>query len=154
MSDEELEKVARAATPGPWKQYERDFRSVSTLDGWFVAEAMAGSEFGGNGDRESNGAFIAAFNPATALALLERVRKAERPSHPTAEHSQRVVTALEEMLAPLSGGTLGNRDVVGRVSALLDRVTKAEARVRELEDLTGELRREAKEAFQVGRLLG
>ena len=69
------------------------------------------------------------------LTLLERVRKAERPSHPTADHSQRVVTALEEMLAPLSDGTLGTRDVVGRVAALLERAQTAEARVRELEEV-------------------
>lgn len=61
------------------------------------------------------------LNGHDVLSLIERVRKAERPSHPTAEHSQRVVTALEEMLAPLSDGTLGTRDVAGRVSALLER---------------------------------
>lgn len=61
---------------------------------------------------------------AAVLALLDRIEALEkqvRPSHPTAEHSQRVVNALEEMLAPLSDGTLGTRDVVGRVSVLLEK---------------------------------
>lgn len=75
------------------------------------------------------GHFHAAATPAAILALLDRIEALEkqvRPSHPTAEHSQRVVKALEEMLAPLSDGTLGTRDVVGRVAALLEQAKTAE----------------------------
>lgn len=66
MTDDELEQVARAATPGPWEANPYDARLVeSKVDDL------------GSMKRRRDGAFIAAFNPATALALLERVRKAE-----------------------------------------------------------------------------
>lgn len=109
MTDEELERLARAATPGPWHPWCDHQPSLDWLcndkDGLdIVTLAGAGSERGAWPDVcvaslqvmrtheeeqslttspgnkaavAANARFIAAFNPATALALLERVRKAE-----------------------------------------------------------------------------
>lgn len=70
--------------------------------------------------------------------------------------SQRYICMLDEAFPDVGGD---EHDVLvpayrQRIDELRRRAEIAEARVRELEDLTGELRREAKEAFHVGRLLG
>lgn len=74
MTDGELERLARAATAGPWEANPYDQRLVeSKVDDL------------GSMRRRSDGEFIAAFNPSTALALLERVRRAEAAVSESAE---------------------------------------------------------------------
>jgi hypothetical protein len=72
MSDidlDKLERLARAATPGPWRQREqRDDGSTlaSYEQGCFVESPnMAGED----------AAYIAAANPSVVLALIERLRR-------------------------------------------------------------------------------
>ncbi|QOD84142.1 ead/Ea22-like family protein [Chromobacterium haemolyticum] len=76
----ELARLARAASPGPWEyQTSNGWRRVGTtaanrgrMDGDIVAPGtMMTSE---------NMAFIAAANPATVLALLDRISELERDS--------------------------------------------------------------------------
>lgn len=82
MTDEELEKVAREATPGPWAwwtscSYRRLSSEATGKDGDVlhgVAHKDGVVDIQGS---TANKIFIETFNPGTALALLERVRKAE-----------------------------------------------------------------------------
>lgn len=69
---DELERLARAATPGPWEAF----------DNHIVRPAVGAVEVDtGNpmiGDSSNDTAYIAATNPKTVLALIERVRELER----------------------------------------------------------------------------
>ena len=80
MTDEDLEKVARAATPGPW-EYERGgyIQGVTPVPVDWADEPHKPVVINDPNvfDRPEDKAFIIAFDPATALALLERIRKAE-----------------------------------------------------------------------------
>lgn len=79
-----LRAAAEAATPGPWEMQQDAFDNegvpespVTAMDGKaFVAVTL---DFGPNNPlmREANALYIAAFNPQTARALLDRLRKAE-----------------------------------------------------------------------------
>lgn len=82
-----LRKVAEAATPGPWRH--PDHGSVFAADseqpdGTHVAVARCGDEWVPSGglmcwrQAKANATHIAAFNPAVALALLDRLDAAER----------------------------------------------------------------------------
>lgn len=80
MTDEELEKVARAATPGPWEYDGHRIQGVEAVPVDWADEPQKPSVIWDpfRFDRpDEDRLYIAAFNPATALALLERVRKAE-----------------------------------------------------------------------------
>ena len=76
MTDDELRRLAEAATPGPWK-VERDDPSPDVHDatGSVIATTMH-SDLSRMEDGH-NAAFIAAANPAAVLALLDRLRAAE-----------------------------------------------------------------------------
>lgn len=71
-----LEAVASAATPGPWSCPTR-FAVVApawNADAKYAYEQVAVTTL------KRDAAFVAAANPATVLALIERVRRAEAPS--------------------------------------------------------------------------
>ena len=90
----ELETLARAATPGEWRQNNccnvfgplggdsGDGRIADSNDAWQVADTAVGVTSTGLGvlteigfDMESrNAAYIAAANPATILKLIEVIR--------------------------------------------------------------------------------
>jgi hypothetical protein len=87
----ELERLARAATPGPWeRETDSDGNATPYLvmagdirisdTGWDVGKKQAGR----------NTAFIAAAHPGTVLALVERVRELE------AENSRLHVASAED----------------------------------------------------------
>jgi len=68
----ELERVARAATPGPW---EADWLGTNHFE---VHSLAAGAEFWVLTDASAKGEdldFIAAANPLTCLALVAEVRR-------------------------------------------------------------------------------
>lgn len=79
---DELERLAKAATPGPWRWWTScSFRRLSSdatgLDG-DVLHAV--THVDGVADvigTEATKEFIAAANPSTVLALVERLREAE-----------------------------------------------------------------------------
>lgn len=71
-----LEAVARAATPGPWKESGLD--DEPTVIHYFDTE-WSGPGYGPHvyPDKPEDAIFIAAFDPPTVLALIGRVREAE-----------------------------------------------------------------------------
>src|SRR5690606_33829547 len=74
---DDLERKARAASPGPWWRctccsmlYRHDGETDGARD--YIAEAR-----GLKNRSAANADYIAAMNPAVALELIERVRRAE-----------------------------------------------------------------------------
>ncbi len=65
---DKLEALARAATPGPWT-YDGDIRAS---DGSFI---IRDDRYSPTTPGDSDAAFIAAANPATALALIDEIRE-------------------------------------------------------------------------------
>lgn len=72
----DLERLARAATPGPWE--------CQTSNGWRRVGTTAANRGRSDGDvlandaaSPANMAYIAAANPATVLALLDRIAELE-----------------------------------------------------------------------------
>jgi hypothetical protein len=78
-TDDELRRLAEAATPGPWhfglKVVGRT--DDAHVDAWVCALGGGICEMSGMRGIEVNAAFIAAANPAAVLALLDRLRGAE-----------------------------------------------------------------------------
>lgn len=79
---DELERMAKAATPGPWEQVELEgnyfpyvFRQKESPDDTppLVAETREAK-----GYENETAAYIAAMHPATTLALIERIRELQR----------------------------------------------------------------------------
>lgn len=73
----ELERLARAASPGPWE--------YQTSNGWHRVGTSAANRGRSDGDVVANSAatpanmaFIAAANPSTVLALLDRIAEQEQ----------------------------------------------------------------------------
>jgi len=69
MNINELEKLAKAATPGPWKWYRwtDGYNHVVEDDGTSVTSVR----YGGLDDSK----YIAAANPQTILAMIELLRE-------------------------------------------------------------------------------
>lgn len=84
-----LREIAAAATPGEWK-HEADGNYVAAADGqmnlcdirgWGYLTGQGGlalSDEAANAIQDANGNHIAAFNPATALRLLDTIERQER----------------------------------------------------------------------------
>lgn len=72
-----LRKTAEAATPGPWthEPYEAQNQNGDYFGGWLLD---ADGEYVVADVSDRDGAFMAAANPETVLALLSRVEKAEQ----------------------------------------------------------------------------
>lgn len=86
IDTKELRRLAEAATPGPWRMVpdERTYRDLNGhptgneyIAGYDVhsdAREIIGCE-GINPAQEADAEFIATINPATVLALLDRVER-------------------------------------------------------------------------------
>ncbi len=78
-TDDELRRLAEAATPGPWhfglKVVGRT--DDAHVDAWVCALGGGICEMSGMRGIEVNAAFIAAANPEAILALMDRLRDAE-----------------------------------------------------------------------------
>lgn len=79
MNNEELdlnslERIAQAATPGPWTTFDEDGEAYSSppATGAFLVEYGADAE-----QKMRDIRHIATFDPPTVLALIARVRHAE-----------------------------------------------------------------------------
>ena len=73
---DELERVAKAATPGPW--HRSRYGTVFTGDHAMDDDAVVVGIVVGRGDPSfQDMRFIAEANPATVLALIERIRALE-----------------------------------------------------------------------------
>lgn len=79
---EELRSIALAATPGPWNWVGDLSMNEASLESpseeGYVLSAYGLHTEGFVDVGESDAAFIAAANPATVLALLDRLEAAER----------------------------------------------------------------------------
>jgi hypothetical protein len=77
----ELERLARAATPGPWEAEHRCHgRTAADDEAGGLGLEVRGPEPAtdrGQFARGADAAFIAAAHPGTVLALVERVRELE-----------------------------------------------------------------------------
>ena len=77
---DKLEAKARAATPGPWQALENPEMAIR----WVEAMCHAGGSVctahdnWSLGQNKRNSVFIAAANPETVLALIDRLRRAEK----------------------------------------------------------------------------
>lgn len=84
----ELRRLAEAATPGPWSWHSRQ---TADCDSWAVFDsndsALAVNHDGWAPDAE----FIAATDPQTVLALIERVRNDETPVSRWESRAKRVL---------------------------------------------------------------
>ncbi len=80
---DQLEGLARAATPGPW-EYGEDNLLVrrTTLPVWRLGSTTASDDICAIGrawpNSEANADYIAAAQPATVLALIAEVRRLQR----------------------------------------------------------------------------
>lgn len=74
---DELEKLAKAATPGPWFNRGEISSEIVDSDRKPIADACC-SKTGPDGDLqdEANGLFIAAANPTAILSLIADLRRA------------------------------------------------------------------------------
>jgi hypothetical protein len=68
-----LEKLAEAATPGPWETEVADFDARS----WAIFH-RGGTFVAPDAGCEADAAYIAAMSPDVALALIARLRAAEQ----------------------------------------------------------------------------
>lgn len=73
MKLEELEKIARAATPGPWEiNAKGQLYQPDTKDDLYCYPVWINCDARGN-----DGHFIATFNPETVLKLLSKLKRYE-----------------------------------------------------------------------------
>jgi hypothetical protein len=72
---DELEKLAMAATPGPWKYFPEAY--PTDYPGWGSKEHEEVGIVSHVGDNLSTAKFIAASNPQTVLKLIAVVRAAK-----------------------------------------------------------------------------
>ena len=94
---EELAKAAADSVGGHWKYIP----AHGGVEGWVESEtegANIGTGYDGEWDGDA-GMFSAAADPATVLALIERVRKAERKG--AEEMREDVATFVEDASIPL-----------------------------------------------------
>ena len=95
-----LRELAEAATPGPWTVYNRNGHNAPDDDflGW---EFDQGPEEPDRGQfRGPDARFIAAFNPATALSLLSRLKATEERAERLEGALRRIADGLHDVRAP------------------------------------------------------
>ena len=89
-----LEQLAKAATPGPWHQDERNPERIETAGLRLVAISNAWP----SGQVRIDGAYLASLSPDRVLSLIERLERAEESACLT--HAAEVdAVAAEEALA-------------------------------------------------------
>jgi hypothetical protein len=113
---DELESIAKAATPGPWKSahvkghaFDQVFAEVNGGD--FLCDVY--------GKTSVDAAYIAAANPETMLALVAHIRKLEEMNERQRARETRLVGALVSIeeywnREPTDGAMLDALDVMTR----------------------------------------
>ena len=88
MELNELRKTAEAATPGPWthQPYGDQNQNGDYFGGWLLD---ADGEYVVADASDRDGAFMAAANPETVLALLSRLEQAEQAVARVSEYHRR-----------------------------------------------------------------
>lgn len=103
MKLDELRKIAEAATPGPWQiEYQRVVDCIPAL-GYNFDKVIADTVPTNNGG--ANLKYIAAFNPATALRLLELIEDAEKMAEFYTKHSRHTLMDYGGCMGPENGKT-------------------------------------------------
>lgn len=102
---DDLEALARAATPGPWKWWTSNSRKrLSGADGrdGGIIDAIALRDGADVIVSRENAAYLAAVSPGVVLALIARIRSLEEPPCPRcrvdADHRARHLREIEENL--------------------------------------------------------
>lgn len=74
----QLKEIAEMATPGPWKRGSDYTASIMAPDGEMVTDTLCAYKRRSPTSKTTNAdaEYIAAFNPATALALIEALSTA------------------------------------------------------------------------------
>lgn len=113
----ELREAAEKATPGPWEYYPGNTSIEYNVDS--MVEDQGSIVYVDSGDftqkqTDLNGAFIAAANPATVLALLDELEAAKKR---IAELEEREIKpAKGEVLVVVSGFTgCGKSAIAGEI---------------------------------------
>lgn len=78
---DDLERVAKAATPGPWRVegfVKRGGAIAKIISHGLNAQGDGPAGYVGDTYGEADAKFVAALNPAVCLALISRARGAER----------------------------------------------------------------------------
>lgn len=119
---DDLERKAKAATPGPWYAWDRGV-------GWLIALDPDGDVRLPEGmrtdlGRREDAEFIAAANPTTILRLIEAARRAEDYNAEAERHAARVV-ALEAQNEDLTAERDKLAAKVAAVEALADETEQA-----------------------------
>lgn len=102
----ELKRLARDATPGPWELSENATDAVIVKDEqpWRFASIESSEYYGGNLICESatmnNRAFIAAANPDVVLELIAALRLAKAALK---EHADLITKTVEELPSEVQG---------------------------------------------------
>ena len=122
---DELERVAREATPGEWVSFDRDTASniySAGNDGSLLAVCHSYStdvseKRPNAARRRANAAYIAAFDPPTILALITAAR---RPALPDREVSDDVLHAMARAyeMSAFGGISLANKSAERRLKAM------------------------------------
>lgn len=116
---DEIERIARAATPGPWEEAERDH--IFGPDGVTHIAIIIRQDAGDT-------AHIARMDPPTTLALVARVREAEA----TKKEGHDIVARIWKQLGSPSYKALAGRSIY-------DLIDERDARIRDLEAKNAEL---------------
>lgn len=127
MSDtidlDELERLAKAATPGPWIFVNVGYTFSQSAQ--YSIEPSPGVSVWEHNRKDAD--YIAAANPATVLALIARVRKAEaRGVVHDAEWTRQMVASAEQFRAEAEAERDEWRARAERAEALADWVLHAE----------------------------
>ena len=102
-----LEKLAKAATPGPWRVLP-DLRSVTTtVEGYSLCgpELLIADWIDHDQANEANAAFVAAASPSTIMALLDVFEACRIHVEAGAAGYLYGMDKLEKELSKLEGGS-------------------------------------------------
>ena len=119
---DELESKAKAATPGPWKcvaHVESLLLGVQSVDGVPISVIAGDRPLTNMRQAIADNAHIAAANPATILALVDRIRELEEMNERQRARETRLVEALVSIeeywnREPTDGAMLDALDVMTR----------------------------------------
>jgi hypothetical protein len=124
---DDLGAVARAATPGPWEA--EPYLYMADDDRVRVTSPSDGPLFNlAEGVEPVNASHIATFDPPTVLALIARLRDAERER----DGARWAAGIVGDMARESSGGW---QDASAELHAAQDRLREAEAVIEEVDDL-------------------
>lgn len=132
---DELEKLAKAATPGPWHFHQDDGTALDISEVCIPRPEEDVDLSIASLLEDRDGAFIAAANPQAVLELIELVRKAERAHRTVAKLYGKVTAERDAALARIAELEeeleIGKHLALGNMQLERDRALEAEVRIAE-----------------------